>query len=152
MTAYTFKHLALLTSLFFIGSLAIAGEAIRVDKVPNYSGMPITDKKFNAFIKQNIGHVVYLNIVVKDADDITYGYRGVQSTFDAASTGKINYIYYLECDKILPSAETTIEKCGSLVKWDEPKNNLSGYFKVNRIIKTDMKNERAVFMTPVAAK
>jgi hypothetical protein len=39
-----------------------------------------------------------------------------------------------------------------LVKWDEPKNNLSGYFKVNRIIKTDMKNERAVFMTPVAAK
>lgn len=80
---------------------------------------------------------------------LTDGYKGVQPMFDGKKTAGIVYSFFLEC----PSAEnlTPIEECTN-VKWTGSSDSggiLSGYFKISRIIKTSMRNYRAVFLIPV---
>lgn len=139
----SFNAFGVFLTVFMISSASFANEVL------SYVGTPYLDSKFNVFMSKNIGKIVNLDIVVQYPDDITYGYKGVQSTFDAKSTKGVSYSYFLDCDTINPDAETTIGKCGTLLNWNDSTKKLSGYFKVSKIEKTGLKNYRAVFLVPV---
>ena len=138
--------LCLVVTLLCIGFVHAQSKTKRASS-STYLGSPETDKAFTLFITKNLGRVVYLKLT-NITGDITEGYKGVQSTFDGAKTNGIAYSYFLECDEN-PDSETAIGKCGDLVSWNEETGKLSGYFKVSRIIKTGMRNYRAVFLVPV---
>jgi hypothetical protein len=114
-----------------------------------YEGRPETDSKFVAFVKANLGKTVFLKLSISDGDMIMNGYKGVQPMFEGKKTAGIDYSFFLEC----PGNRdlTPIEECKE-AKWVgnlDDGGTLSGYFKVSRIIRTTMRNYRAVFLVPV---
>jgi hypothetical protein len=80
---------------------------------------------------------------------IMNGYKGVQPMFEGRKTAGIDYSFFLEC----PSGRnlTPIEECkeATWVGNLDDGGTLSGYFKISRIIRTSMRNYRAVFLVPV---
>jgi hypothetical protein len=114
-----------------------------------YSGTPATDTKFISFIMKNVGKLVTLNLSISNGEMISEGYKGVQPMFDGKKTSGIDYSFFLECPNDVNL--TPIEECkaATWVENDNGGGTLSGNFKVSRIIKTSMRNYRAVFLIPV---
>lgn len=133
--------------ILFCAAFAAAQSRTRTGP-PKYTGTPETDKAFAQFITANLGRVVHLDLTINGTAWITDGYRGEQSMIYGAKLRGIDYSYFLECDQV-PDAETAIAKCGSLVSWNEDTGKLSGRFRVVRIVRTGVRNYRAVFLAPV---
>ncbi len=137
-----FCHLVLLVITAL--TLGVSGQ----HKIAKYVGEPKTDSKFVSFVKSNLGKTVYLKLSISDGEMISEGYKGVQPMFDGKKTSGIDYSFFLECPNDV--SLTPIEECKSAT-WVENDNGggtLSGNFKVSRIIKTSMRNYRAVFLIP----
>ena len=116
-----------------------------------YVGSPETDKTFASFVTKNLGRVVYLKLTIQDTQMVTMGYKGVQPYFEGAKANGIFYSYFLECSGKISENQNPIDQCKD-ANWNEGTGVLSGYFKVSRIVKTKMRNSRAVFLVPVKRK
>ena len=113
-----------------------------------YIGYPENDADFVAFIQKNLGKVVTLNLTLSENAMISGGYRGVQPMFDGAKTKGISYSFFIECKGDAYNDETGKYQC-AYTRWNENSGKLSGKFRVLKIIKTSLKNYRAVFLAPV---
>ena len=130
--------------------------------IPRYIGFPETDSKFASFITKNYRKIVYLKISVIDGYGLTIGYKDGSPYFDSKKLNGIDYTYFIEnCEVDMDLEEKYFPRCKE-VNWDyveyetsrgkNYKGQLTGYFKVSRIIRTSMRNYRAVFLSPIAVR
>lgn len=134
---------------FLLLIIFVASPALISAQHRKYVGSPATDSNFVSFIKKNLSKTVSLRLSISNGEMISEGYRGVQPMFEGKKTDGIDYSFFLEC----PSDPdlTPIEECKGAA-WTENGRGggiLSGSFKISRIIKTSMRNYRAVFLVPV---
>ncbi len=136
--------------LFFTITLLFLTTFTNAQSKPSkYIGSPENDADFISFVQNNLGKIVILNLTLSDDDSmISQGYKGVQPMFDGAKVKEISYSFFLECDGEAYNNETGVYQCKN-TKWNESNGKLSGKFKISRIIKTKMRNYRAVFLVPI---
>lgn len=134
--------------LIILSSISIFAQK----KYPKFQGNPESNSNFVNFIRSNLGKTVYLKLSISNGEFVTDGYRGVQPYFEGRKTNGISYSFFLECQS--DENLTPIEECRQ-TKWNANPDGsgvMSGYFNISRIIRTEMRNYRAVFLIPVKAK
>lgn len=138
------SHITIVLSLLTLISIVQA----QSKNTGKYIGSPEKDADFIFFIQKNLGKVVFLKLSLSDNAMISQGYKGVQPSFDGVKVKGISYSFFLECKGAAYNNRTQEYQCAD-TKWNENSGELSAYFKVSKIIRTSMKNYRAVFLVPV---